>query len=106
MVFNCLVMVIRPRDRVPVPKYWVTVIEATPVSMPCFQSRSTPLFRLTVEFAFYTSLPLEVTRDTVASGDDLPELGHAVSREKNQQPPPPRDKTLTYNRSDIRGSLG
>lgn len=33
MVFNCLVMVIRPRDREPVPRYWVTVIEAVPVSL-------------------------------------------------------------------------
>jgi hypothetical protein len=79
MVFNCLVMVIRPRERLPVPKYWVTVIDALPVSiLPC-KSAARHHWELTVEFAFDTGLPLEMAGDTVASRDDLPELTQVVS---------------------------
>jgi hypothetical protein len=68
-------MVIRPLEREPVPRYWVTVMEAVMVSLLLFVAVGTIIqCRLTVEFALDPGLPLEVALDAVASFDDLPEL--------------------------------
>lgn len=73
MVFSCRVIVIRPRETDPVPKYCVTVIEAASVSLHLAQ-RSIQSFRLTVQLSLNASLPLKVSIDTIAPIDNLPEL--------------------------------
>lgn len=84
MVFSCLVMVIRPRDREPVPRYWVTVIDAAyGASKFCQPANSALWSKLTVEFALNSGLPLEMARDAVASLYNLPELDHVVNTREN-----------------------
>ena len=77
MVLSCLVMVIRPRETEPVPRYCVTVIEAiirSVLAPPSKASGSERVAQLTVDGSLDARLPMQMAVNTVGAPDDLPEL--------------------------------